>query len=125
MEIMRPSSPMLYRPSAMVAMAGSSDHPPYVDGGITGISPTQYHLFGEPDKVRARVARAPTTLCALRSVAMHRRSSLPLEPPSSSRHCFVFWCASCHTAGALAVHRHCVCLLGFAPQVAAMRADPI
>jgi len=75
MEIMRPSSPMLYRPSAMVAMAGSSDHPPYVDGGITGISPAQYHLFGEPDKVRAREACAPTVLWVLRSVAMHRRSA--------------------------------------------------
>lgn len=45
---------------------------------------------------------------------------LPLEPPSSSRHCFVIWCASCDTASALPLTA-IVCLLGPTPQVAAMR----
>jgi hypothetical protein len=52
-EMLQPSSPMIYKPAAMEAMAGSADQPKFSPGGLEAISPKDYHIFGSPDKIAA------------------------------------------------------------------------
>ena len=50
-EMLQPSSPMLYKPAAMEAMAGSADQPKFPPGGLDTMHPKDYHIFGSPDKI--------------------------------------------------------------------------
>ena len=52
-EMLQPSSPLIYKPAAMMAMAGSEEQPKFTPGGMEALLPKDYHIFGSPEKIAA------------------------------------------------------------------------